>query len=73
LITQKYNDFIIFKNIINLINKGKKYLTKEDFISIINMKASMNKGLSLKLKKYFPNTNPVEKVKINLPVSINSN
>lgn len=62
LITQKHGDFVIFKNIIELRNK-KKHLNKNTFIEIINLKASLNKGLSDKLKLYFPNYIKIEKPK----------
>jgi len=45
LLSQKAADFILFKLIINLINK-KAHLNSEGFQNIINIKASMNLGLS---------------------------
>nr|YP_009574411.1 hypothetical protein [Arthrobotrys musiformis]QBM31529.1 hypothetical protein [Arthrobotrys musiformis]QBM31679.1 hypothetical protein [Arthrobotrys musiformis] len=58
LITQKQADFLLFKSAVELINKGE-HLTKEGIEKLINIKASMNKGLSDKLKKNFPNFIPV--------------
>jgi hypothetical protein len=52
LITQKRNDYIIFKNIIELINNGK-HLNVEGLLKIISLKANLNKGLSEKLKMHF--------------------
>jgi hypothetical protein len=72
LITQKYSDFIIFKNIVKLMNKGE-HLNKDGLIKIINLKASLNKGLSDKLKFYFPNRIEVEIPKVNFPITIDYN
>ena len=56
LITQKYSDYILFKEGINLIN-SKKNIDKEVFINkIVGLKSSMNNGLlSEVLKASFPN------------------
>ena len=51
--TQKKTDFDIFKSIIDLINK-REHLCLNGIYKIISLKASMNKGLSEKLKKAFP-------------------
>jgi hypothetical protein len=72
LITQKQCDYIIFKNIIYLMNKGE-HLNKDGLIKIVNLKASLNKGLSDKLKIDFPNAIKVERSKVNIPISINYN
>jgi hypothetical protein len=72
LITQKQSDFIIFKNIVELINKDE-HLTKDGLIKIINLKASLNKGLSDKLKTNFPNITKVERSKVNIPIIIDYN
>lgn len=49
LLTQKSADFFFFKQIIDLIN-NKAHLTVEGLNQIVNLKASMNLGLSDKLK-----------------------
>ena len=56
LITQKYSDYLLFKEAINLIN-SKKNMTKEEFLEkIVGIKASMNRGLlSDELKSSFTN------------------
>jgi hypothetical protein len=72
LLTQKYSDFIIFKNIIKLIYKGE-HLDKEGIIKIVNLKASLNKGLSDKLKINFPNMIGKERPKANVPLTIDLN
>lgn len=58
LITSKRADFIIFSKIVELINK-KEHLTLEGIQKIVNLKASMNKGLTDALKQAFPNTLPI--------------
>jgi LAGLIDADG endonuclease len=72
LITKKQSDFIIFKNIVELMSKGQ-HLTKDGLIKIINFKASLNNGLSDKLKIYFPNIIKVERSKVNIPLNIDPN
>jgi len=54
LLTQKRTDFEFFKLIIDLMNK-KEHLNLKGISRIINYRASMNKGLSDKLKNSFPN------------------
>ena len=56
LITQKYSDYLLFKEAINLIN-SKKNMTKEEFLEkIVGIKATMNRGLlSDELKSSFTN------------------
>lgn len=58
LLTNKRADFIIFTNIIKLLN-DKEQATMVGLQKIINMRASMNKGLSDNLKIVFPNTKPI--------------
>ena len=58
LITQKNSDFVLFKLAVSLINQGY-HLTQDGLNNIINIKASMNKGVSDKLKQAFPSLAPV--------------
>lgn len=60
LITQKYNDFILFRTIINIINVNK-HLTNEGLLQIVSLKSSLNKGLSSNIKKHFPNIKMAER------------
>lgn len=71
LITQKQNDFLLFKEIVKLMDKGE-HLKKDSIIKIVNLKASLNKGLSNKLKIFFPEV-IVERPIINSPVTIDYN
>jgi hypothetical protein len=52
---QKRADFYLFKIAVNIMN-AKEHLTSEGLQKIVNIKASMNKGLSKELAEAFPNT-----------------
>lgn len=58
LITQKRADYLLFKSAFELI-KCKAHLTPDGLQEIVNIRASMNLGLSVGLKEAFPNTIPV--------------
>lgn len=58
LITQKQADYLLFKKIVLLIAQGE-HLKVEGLQAIINIRASLNLGLSEGLKAAFPNTIPV--------------
>ena len=60
LITQKKSDFILFKQIINLMN-NKEHLTLEGLKKIIALKASLNLGLSDELKTNFSDISFVDR------------
>jgi hypothetical protein len=64
LLTQKAADLLLFKQAIKLVN-DKAHLTVEGLNQIINIKASMNLGLSDMLKLEFPEYTPVERPVIN--------
>lgn len=61
--TQKYADFLLFKKAFDIIN-DKKHLTMESLQELISIRASLNKGLSERLKLAFPNIKPVVKPEI---------
>lgn len=52
LITQKHADYLLFKQVI-LIIKRKEHLTKDGLQAIVNIRATLNKGLR-HWKKLFP-------------------
>lgn len=54
LISQKLSDFLVFKQCVEIIEKGE-HLTKDGFLKIINLRSSLNLGLSDEVKKAFPN------------------
>jgi len=56
--TQKRVDYELFKRVLGLMNR-KEHLSREGLMKIVNIKASMNLGLSDLLKTNFPNTIPV--------------
>lgn len=62
LITQKRVDLESFKQVVNLM-ANREHLTVEGLLKIVSIKASMNRGLSDKLKKAFPGINPEERPK----------
>jgi hypothetical protein len=57
LITQKRADYLLFKKAFEIV-KRKEHLTLEGVNYLVRVKASINKGLSEKLKKqlykYYP-------------------
>lgn len=58
LITQKKADYELFKRIIEAMN-NQEHLTDLGLQKIVNIRASLNLGLSEGLKVAFPNTKPV--------------
>jgi LAGLIDADG endonuclease len=64
LLTQKAADFLLFKAIVDLII-NKNHLTIEGIHQIINIKASMNTGLSQIVKLNFSHIIPVNRSFIN--------
>ena len=54
LITQKQADYLLFKKVIELMEK-KEHLTIVGIKNIINIRASMNLGLTSVLRESFPN------------------
>jgi len=71
LLTQKSADLILFKKVVELM-KNKEHLTIEGLYKIINIRASMNLGLSDVLKSEFIKFSPVERpliVSKNIPDS----
>ena len=65
LITQKQGDFLLFKEAIDLLLTGVVRSSIEGINSILCIKASMNRGLSDKLKIDFPNVKPILRPIIN--------
>jgi len=60
LITQKLADYLLFREVVVLM-KSKEHLTQDGFQAIVNIRASVNKGLSEKLQDVFPKTIPVKR------------
>ena len=72
LLSQKGADFYLFKQIINLINT-KVHLTEMGLQEIINIRASMNSGLSDLQKSKFTTNNPVPRPNFNFTEIPNPN
>jgi LAGLIDADG endonuclease len=64
LLSKKVADFILFKQIVELMT-NKAHLTGEGLQEIINIRASMNLGLSNIQITHLPNTIPVQRPIIN--------
>ncbi len=59
LVSAKISDFLIFKQCFNLI-KNQEHLTSEGLLKLVELKSSLNLGLSDTLKKSFPNLVPTK-------------
>jgi len=53
--TNKYSDYLLFKEVV-MIMQRKEHLTVEGLQKIINIRASLNRGLTPLLTEAFPNT-----------------
>ena len=67
LISQKFGDYEIFKQVYNLV-LNKEHLTLEGLRKIIALKASFNLGLSEKLKLAFPDVIPAVRPLVPAPL-----
>jgi len=63
LVTQKRADFEIFAQIVDML-KNKDHMNCKGLQEIVNLKASLNLGLSENLKTYFPYTLPIPKLAV---------
>jgi hypothetical protein len=68
LLTQKRADYLLFKQVVAIMN-NKEHITSEGLQKIVNIRASMNKGLTETLSTNFPGIIPavrplVESIKI---------
>ena len=72
LLTQKRYDFRFSKRVLKKM-KLKEHLTLDGLHEIVVIKASMNRGLSEMLKVAFPDIVPVERPKIDSPLTRNPN
>jgi hypothetical protein len=66
LITQKQANYILFKQALELINR-KEHLTSKGLQKIVNIRASMNNGLTEVLTESFLNTTSIPR-----PLVLNS-
>jgi LAGLIDADG endonuclease len=63
LISRKRVDYLLFKQIVSIMEL-KEHLTLEGLQKIINIKATLNFGLSKELQLMFPETIPVPRLLI---------
>lgn len=66
LISKKQADYLLFREIV-MIMERKEHLSKEGLQSIVNIKATLNLGLSEDLKVTFPETKPVARPVVSDP------
>ena len=66
LLTKKQADFLLFKQVISLMEQGE-HLSTEGLNKILSLKASMNLGLSDQLDRAFPGIVPVMRPVLNHP------
>jgi hypothetical protein len=64
LITKKQGDYLLFREIV-ILKERKEHLTLEGLQKLVNLRATLNLGLSPQLAAAFPNTNPVSRPVIN--------
>lgn len=69
LISKKAIDFLLWSKVIEII-LNKEHLTNEGFLKILSYYASINRGVSEKVKKYFPNIIPANGANISLPENL---
>jgi hypothetical protein len=72
LLSQKQIDFYLFKQIIELMN-AKEHLNLLGLQKIVNIRASLNKGLSKKLEEAFPNCSPFPRPLVKLTEILDPN
>ena len=66
LITQKWADYKLFKQAFEIVNR-KEHLSFSGLEKILSLRASINRGLSDKLKEAFPNITPILRPLVKLP------
>ena len=72
LVTQKQADFLLFKEIVNLIN-NKEHLTNNGLIKLISLKSSLNLGLKGWIADLIDNIEPAVRPKVKVLDSLISN
>lgn len=60
LITKKHEDYILFREVVMIMHK-KEHLTNEGIQTIVNIRATLNKGLTPVLKEAFPMVIPASR------------
>jgi hypothetical protein len=70
LISKKRIDFLLWSKVVEMI-LNKDHLTEKGFLKILSYYASINRGVSKKVLKYYPNISATDKPVINLPDNLN--
>jgi len=61
--TKKHADYLLFREVVMMM-KGGEHLTVEGLQKIINIRATLNRGLTPALKEAFPNTVAVQRPQV---------
>ena len=72
LVTQKLKDFMLFKEIVLLMEKGE-HKTLPGLLKVFSLKVNLNKGLPTAVKEKFPDILPTILPKYITPLNINPN
>jgi hypothetical protein len=72
LVTQKLKDFMLFKEIVLLMEKGEHNILP-GLKKVFSLKVNLNKGLPTAVKEEFPDTLPTVLPEFKLPLSFNPN
>ena len=72
LVTQKLKDFMLFKEIVLLMEKGE-HNTLPGLLKVFSLKVNLNKGLPTAVKEKFPGILPTILPEFIMPLSINPN
>ena len=59
LLTHKWSDFELFRQILLIITVDKNHYTKEGFSRVLSLRYYLNKGISEELKELHPDLVPV--------------
>ena len=70
LISKKRIDFLLWSKVVEII-LNKDHLTEKGFLKTLSYYASINRGVSKKVLKYYPNIISADKPVINLPENLN--
>ena len=63
LLTQKRSDYLLFRDVLMMMSRGE-HITAEGVQTIVNIRASLNLGLTEALKEAFPMYTPVARPEV---------
>jgi hypothetical protein len=70
LISQKRADFLLWSKVVQMMT-NKDHLNLSGFLTILTYYASINRGMSKKVLKHYPNIIPYTKPTFDLPDQLN--